>query len=519
MTNAHAHGKRPMSRDRVVFNLISYLYLGVLSAVCLLPFLLVISGSFTEQYAIQLHGYRLIPETFSLDAYRMLFRIPEDILRAYGVTILVTVVGTVVGLLFTSMAAYVLASPDFKYRYQVSFFFYFTSIFGGGLVPWYIFCTKYLHFHNRIISMILPIMINVTYLLILKSYMMGIPSALYESARLDGASDLTIFFKIAIPLSKAGLATVGLFLALNYCLQKGIPVGSEVGGAYTLNECYRLVQAWETTRTPYMLLENCIYGRRERMVLNMVRKGLFGEIMHCAGGYCHDLREEIAGGRENRHYRLNEYLTRNCENYPSHALGPIMRVLDINRSNRMLTLSSTASKAAGLHAYCLAHRAGHPQLCDANFAQGDIVTTVITCSGGQTITLTLDTTLPRPYSRGFTVRGTKGMYQEDNDSVFLNGCHSAFDFAWNRQWGNAEQYAKEYDDPLWAAITEEERAAGHGGMDYLCCRDFFDHLRSNEPMPIDVYDAAAILCITPLSEQSIAAGGQVVEIPCFRGKR
>lgn len=216
MTNAHAHGKRPMSRDRVVFNLISYLYLGVLSAVCLLPFLLVISGSFTEQYAIQLHGYRLIPETFSLDAYRMLFRIPEDILRAYGVTILVTVVGTVVGLLFTSMAAYVLASPDFKYRYQVSFFFYFTSIFGGGLVPWYIFCTKYLHFHNRIISMILPIMINVTYLLILKSYMMGIPSALYESARLDGASDLTIFFKIAIPLSKAGLATVGLFLALNY---------------------------------------------------------------------------------------------------------------------------------------------------------------------------------------------------------------------------------------------------------------------------------------------------------------
>lgn len=304
-----------------------------------------------------------------------------------------------------------------------------------------------------------------------------------------------------------------------HCLQKGIPVGSEVGGAYTLNECYRLVQAWETTRTPYMLLENCIYGRRERMVLNMVRKGLFGEIMHCAGGYCHDLREEIAGGRENRHYRLNEYLTRNCENYPSHALGPIMRVLDINRSNRMLTLSSTASKAAGLHAYCLAHRAGHPQLCDANFAQGDIVTTVITCSGGQTITLTLDTTLPRPYSRGFTVRGTKGMYQEDNDSVFLNGCHSAFDFAWNRQWGNAEQYAKEYDDPLWAAITEEERAAGHGGMDYLCCRDFFDHLRSNEPMPIDVYDAAAILCITPLSEQSIAAGGQVVEIPCFRGKR
>lgn len=208
--------RRPIGKDRIIFNVISYVFLVVLAAVCLLPFLLVISGSFTEQYAIQLNGYQLIPETFSLDAYKMLFRIPEDILRAYGVTIFVTFTGTTVGLFFTSMAAYVLASPDFRYRYQVSFFFYFTSIFGGGLVPWYIFCTKYLHFHNSVISMILPILINVTYLLILKSYMMSIPTSLYESARLDGANDLTIFFKIAIPLSKAGLATVGLFLALNY---------------------------------------------------------------------------------------------------------------------------------------------------------------------------------------------------------------------------------------------------------------------------------------------------------------
>ena len=216
MAKDTTRNKRPIGKDRVIFNVISYVFLAVLAAVCLLPFLLVISGSFTEQYAIQLHGYQLIPATFSLDAYKMLFRIPEEILRAYGVTIFVTFIGTTVGLFFTSMAAYVLASPDFRYRYQVSFFFYFTSIFGGGLVPWYIFCTKYLHFHNNVISMILPIMINVTYLLILKSYMMGIPTSLYESARLDGANDLTIFFKIALPLSKAGLATVGLFLALNY---------------------------------------------------------------------------------------------------------------------------------------------------------------------------------------------------------------------------------------------------------------------------------------------------------------
>lgn len=216
MANIKRPGRKPIGRDRVIFNILSHVILAVLSAACLLPFLLVLSGSVSEQYAIQLHGYRLIPEQFSLEAYQMLFRIPEELLRAYGVTIFVTAAGTLLGLWLTSMAAYVLASRDFRYRYQVSFFFYFTSVFGGGLVPWYIFNTKYLHFHNSIIALILPILVNVTYLLILKSYMMSIPESLYESAKLDGAGDLRIYVNIALPLSKAGLATVGLFIALNY---------------------------------------------------------------------------------------------------------------------------------------------------------------------------------------------------------------------------------------------------------------------------------------------------------------
>lgn len=208
--------RRPAGKDRMLFNILSYVILTVLSILCLFPFLLVLSGSFSDQQSIRLYGYQLIPNTFSLDAYTMLFRIPEELIRAYGVTILVTAAGTGTALLFTSMAAYVLANRSFTYRYQVSFFFYFTSIFGGGLVPWYIFNTKYLHFHNNIISLILPILINVTYLLILKSYMMSIPEALYESAQLDGAGDLTIYARIALPLCKAGLATVGLFIALGY---------------------------------------------------------------------------------------------------------------------------------------------------------------------------------------------------------------------------------------------------------------------------------------------------------------
>ena len=216
MASTKHRGRKPVGRDRILFNIFSYVILAILSVACLLPFLLLLSGSVSEQYAIQLHGYRLIPETFSLDAYKMLFKIPEELLRAYGITIFVTVTGTLLGLWLTSMAAYVLASRDFRYRYQVSFFFYFTSIFGGGLVPWYIFNTKYLHFHNSMIALILPILINVTYLLILKSYMMSIPDALYESAKLDGAGDFRIYLHIALPLSKAGLATVGLFIALNY---------------------------------------------------------------------------------------------------------------------------------------------------------------------------------------------------------------------------------------------------------------------------------------------------------------
>ena len=208
--------KRRAGADRISFNMISFVVLTVLSLVCLLPFWLVVSGSFSDQQSIQLNGYRLIPEKFSVDAYRMLFRIPEELLQAYGVTIFVTAAGTGLGLFITSMAAYVLADKEFRYRYQVSFFFYFTSIFGGGLVPWYIFNTKYLHFHNNIIALILPILVNVTYLLILKSYMMNIPDSLYESARLDGAGDWVVYFRIALPLCKAGLATVGLFIALNY---------------------------------------------------------------------------------------------------------------------------------------------------------------------------------------------------------------------------------------------------------------------------------------------------------------
>ena len=234
-------------------------------------------------------------------------------------------------------------------------------------------------------------------------------------------------------------------------LYAGKAVAMEVGGAYTVKECYDLVEAYEKTGTPFMFLENCCFGRREMMVLNMVRKGVFGEVVHCAGGYQHDLRDEISFGKENRHYRLRNYLSRNCENYPTHDLGPIAKVLDINHGNRMLTLTSTASKAAGLRDFIRENKPDDEFLKSRTFAQGDIVTTVIKCARGETICLTLDTTLPRYYSRNFTVRGTKGMYEEATDSIFLDRKEDKeHDFDWRDICiNNAKQYTDEYEHPVW----------------------------------------------------------------------
>ncbi len=302
-------------------------------------------------------------------------------------------------------------------------------------------------------------------------------------------------------------------------MRAGKAVAMEVGGSYTLEQCYELVKVYEETKTPFMFLENCCFGRREMMVLNMVEQGVLGEVVHCSGGYQHDLRDEISFGRENRHYRLRNYLSHNCDNYPTHDLGPIAKILKINRGNRMMTLSSTASRAAGLHAYILENKPEDEFLKSRQFAQGDVVTTVIKCADGSTIVLTLDTTLPRYYSRGFTVRGTKGMYEEATDSVFLDcAAHKAHDFDWRRTCsGNAAEYEEEYDHPLWKQFLIDGVQGGHDGMDWLEFQQFFKALREDAPMPVDVYDAASWMAVTALSEMSVARGGAVVDVPDFTG--
>lgn len=304
-------------------------------------------------------------------------------------------------------------------------------------------------------------------------------------------------------------------------MKAGKAVALEVGGAYSLEQCYELVDTYEETKTPFMFLENCCFGRFEMMVLNMVQQGVLGDIVHASGGYCHDLREEIAKGKENRHYRLRNYLTRNCENYPTHEIGPIARVLNINRGNRMVSLVSVASKAAGLEEYIKTNMPDNKLLKGKTFNQGDIVTTIIKCANGETITITLDTTLPRFYSRGFTIRGTKGMYEEATHSIFMDTADDrSHDLDWRKEKsGNADEYAKEYEHPVWKKYQEEGVQGTHDGMDWLQFKTFFEALRNDEPMPIDVYDAATWMAITVLSEMSIAQGGASVAFPDFtKGK-
>jgi hypothetical protein len=266
-----------------------------------------------------------------------------------------------------------------------------------------------------------------------------------------------------------------------------------------------------------MLLENCCYGRYEMLVLNMVRQGLFGDVVHCAGGYLHDLRDEIAFGEENRHYRLRNYLHRNCENYPTHELGPIAKVLNINRGNRMVTLTSMASCSRGMHEFIRNNDKANKELLNTPFNQGDIVSTMIRCANGETIHLTLDTTLPRSYCRGFTVRGTRGMYQEENNTIYLDEMNEHFNA--RALWDNADKFFEKYEHPVWNDFLHNGVKGGHGGMDFLVYDAFVKAVLNGTQMPIDVYDAAAWMCITPLSEQSIQMGSMPVAIPDFTNGR
>lgn len=311
-------------------------------------------------------------------------------------------------------------------------------------------------------------------------------------------------------------------------MRSGKYAGVEVSAANTLEECWDLVNTFEETGVPLMILENVCYRRDVMAILNMVRQGLFGELVHLECGYLHDLREvkfndgtqAHGGGVEFGEKAINEArwrtlhsVKRNGDLYPTHGIGPVANYIDINRGNRFMTLTSTASKTRGLNEYIVRHGGRDHSNADVRFALGDVVTTVIKTAGEESIIVQHDTNLPRPYSLGFKVQGTNGLWMDVNDSIYLEGRSPS------HQWEPAATYLERYDHPLWRRYEQRAVGAGHGGMDFFVIHAFVEAVKRRAPVPLDAYDAAAWSAITPLSEQSIAMGGALQPFPDFtRGR-
>ncbi len=209
------HGRR-MSKDTLAVNVLGYVMIGLFALICVIPFYLIIVASFTPEASLIRNGYPLILTEFSVQSYLLCLKNPLSILKAYGTTIGVTAAGTVLSVFVASMTGYVLSRKDFPWRNKLSFFFFFTTLFNGGLVPWYMMCIRYLNFKNSYLGVLLPLMFSVWNMIIAKSFMNGIPNAISESAKMDGANDFVIFTRLILPLSKPLLATLSLFSALAY---------------------------------------------------------------------------------------------------------------------------------------------------------------------------------------------------------------------------------------------------------------------------------------------------------------
>lgn len=311
-------------------------------------------------------------------------------------------------------------------------------------------------------------------------------------------------------------------------MKAGKYTGLEVSAAMTLQECWDLVNTHEATGTHLMLLENVNYRRDILAVLRMVREGVFGELVHFRCGYQHDLREvkfnngkqPYGGGVEfgekavsEARWRTEYSLKRNADVYPTHGLGPVAVMADVNRGNRLVSLSSQATKAIGLHNHIVAQGgADHPNAA-LTFKQGDVITTTIATARGETIIVTHDCNLPRPYSLGFRVQGAHGLWEADGSRIYIEGSSEP------HRWDAAGPWLEKYDHPLWQRYGDYASGSGHGGMDFFVLHAFVESAKRGIAPPIDAYDAASWSAVTPLSERSIAENGAPQFFPDFtRGR-
>lgn len=296
-------------------------------------------------------------------------------------------------------------------------------------------------------------------------------------------------------------------------MKNGKHAATEVPAAVTLDECWQMVEVSEKTKKHCVMMENCCYDRTELMILNMVRKGLLGELLHAECGYLHDLRGIKFSNNGEGLWRREHSIKRNGDLYPTHGLGPVAQCMNINRGNRFVSLVSMSSQSRGLQLYAEKKFGSDSPQAKETYALGDVVTTVIKTEAGQTIVVKHDTNLPRPYSRDIFVQGTNGVVRKyPEEKIHIEGRTQGHD------WEDLSAYREEFEHPLWKTMEEKAQGAGHGGMDFIEDYRLVQCLLNGVEPDMDVYDAAALSAVSALSEKSIAKT-KVVEFPDFtRGK-
>jgi hypothetical protein len=296
-------------------------------------------------------------------------------------------------------------------------------------------------------------------------------------------------------------------------MKNGKHTATEVPAVMTIDDCWAIVEAAEKHRRHCVMMENCNYDRMEMMAFNMVRQGVFGEILHAAGGYLHDLREIKFADEGEGLWRRAWSMKLDGNLYPTHGLGPIANCLDINRGDRFDYLVSMSGPSRGLQQWAAEHEPADSPKRRERYVLGDVNLSLIKTARGRTILVEHCTNLPRPYSRINLVQGTKGMFEGYPNRVYIEGRGRS------HQWIQASEVLAEFEHPLWKDLAEQAKGAGHGGMDFIEDYRLIKCLREGVPTDMDVYDAAALSAVVDLSVRSVKRRSDAVDVPDFtRGR-
>jgi predicted dehydrogenase len=294
-------------------------------------------------------------------------------------------------------------------------------------------------------------------------------------------------------------------------MNNGKHVATEVPAAITMDGCWELVETSEKTGKYCIMMENCNYDKVEMMILNMVKKGMFGELVHAQCGYLHDLRAVKHDMKGEGVWRRDFSMHHNGDLYPTHGLGPVMQCMDINRGNYFDYMVSYGSKTRGLHEYAVDKFGPDSAQAREKFVLSDVVTTLIRTMNGETMVVTHDTSLPRPYSRDILIQGTRGIVRKyPEPKIYIEGVSKTDD-----RWEPVNDYLKTYQHPVWEELETASKGAGHGGMDYIEDYRLVNALLKGVEPDMDVYDAVVMSAVRVLSEQSISKEGKTLKFPDF----